>query len=178
MSVYSCITLRDVKLASGAGSRIRGFRFELLLAGRGEWPTRTSAATAFLCSIQIRESAARHQMLDAMCGQLPKARQRFVIEMLETVLTQASRQREVAMTTLEVKLTLPDQIAQEAKRAGLLNGRAIERLIEEAVRREAGKKLLDAMQRLREANVPPLTEEDIAEEVKAARATRKGSKTQ
>lgn len=79
------------------------------------------------------------------------------------------------MTTLEVKLNLPDQIAQEAQRAGLLTGRAIERLIEEAVRREAGKKLLDAMQRLREANEPPLTEEDIAEEVKAARAARKGS---
>ena len=78
------------------------------------------------------------------------------------------------MTTLEVKLNLPDQIAQEAQRAGLLNGRAIERLIEEAVRREAGKKLLDAMQRVRDANVPPLTEEDIAEEVKAA---RKGSRT-
>jgi post-segregation antitoxin (ccd killing protein) len=79
------------------------------------------------------------------------------------------------MTTLEVKLNLPDQLAQEAKRAGLLNGRAIERLIEEAVRREAGKKLLEAMQRLRDANVPPLTEEDVDEEVKAARAARKGS---
>jgi hypothetical protein len=79
------------------------------------------------------------------------------------------------MTTLEVKLNLSDQIAQEAQRAGLLNGRAIERLIEEAVRREAGKKLLDAMQRLRDANVPPLTEEDIAKDIKAARAARKGS---
>lgn len=57
-------------------------------------------------------------------------------------------------------------------RAGLLNGRAIERLIGEAVRREAGKKLLDAMQRLREANVPPLTEEDIAEEVCRARGAQ------
>ena len=79
------------------------------------------------------------------------------------------------MTTLEVTLNLPDQIAQEAQRAGLLSGQAIERLIEEAVRREAGKKLLDAMQRLREANVPPLTEEEIAEEVKAGRAARKAS---
>ena len=35
------------------------------------------------------------------------------------------------------------------------------RLIEEAVRREAGKRLLDAMRRLRETNVPPLTEEEI-----------------
>jgi hypothetical protein len=75
-------------------------------------------------------------------------------------------------------LNLPDQIAQEAQRAGLLNGRAIERLIEEAVRREAGKKLLEAMQRLREANVPPLSEQDIAEEVKAARAARNGSQAQ
>lgn len=80
------------------------------------------------------------------------------------------------MTTLEVQLNLPDQIAQEAKRAGLLTGRAIERLIEEAVRREAGKELLDAMQRLRDANVPPLTEEDVADEVKGARAAREGQR--
>jgi len=79
------------------------------------------------------------------------------------------------MTTLEVKLNLPDQIAQEAQRAGLLTERAIERLIEEAVRREAGKKLLDAMQRLREANEPPLTEEEIAAEVKAVHAARKAA---
>jgi hypothetical protein len=79
------------------------------------------------------------------------------------------------MTTLEVQLNLPDQIAQEAKRAGLLNSRAIERLIEEAVRREAGKQLLEAMQWLRDANVPPLSEEEVAEQVKAARAARKDS---
>ena len=79
------------------------------------------------------------------------------------------------MTTVEVKLNLPDQIAQEAKRAGLLTGRAIERLIEEAVRREAGKKLLEAMQKLRDANAPPLAEDEIAAQVKAAHAASKGS---
>lgn len=79
------------------------------------------------------------------------------------------------MTTLELKLTLPDQLAREAQRAGLLNEQAVERLIEEAVRREAGKKLLDAMQRLRAANVPALTEEEIAAEVKALRAARKAA---
>jgi cytochrome P450 len=79
------------------------------------------------------------------------------------------------MTTLEVKLNLPDEIAREAQRAGLLTEQAIERLIEEAVRREAGKKLLDAMQRLRAANVPPLSEEEIASEVKAARAARRAA---
>jgi len=77
------------------------------------------------------------------------------------------------MTTVNIKLDLPEPIAKEAQRAGLLTGPAIERLIEEAVRREAGKKLLDAMQRLRDANVPPLTEEEIAAEVKAVRAARK-----
>ncbi len=39
------------------------------------------------------------------------------------------------MSTLEIKLNLPDQIALEAQRAGLLSGQAIERLIEEAVHR-------------------------------------------
>jgi cytochrome P450 len=79
------------------------------------------------------------------------------------------------MTTLELKLNLPDELAQEAQRAGLLTEQAVGRLIEEAVRREAGKKLLDAMQRLRAANVPPLTEEEIAAEVKAARAARRAA---
>ena len=77
------------------------------------------------------------------------------------------------MTTLELKLNLPDEVAQEARRAGLLTEQAVERLIEEAVRREAGKKLIDAMRRLRAANVPPLTEEDVAAEVKAARTARR-----
>ena len=77
------------------------------------------------------------------------------------------------MTTLELKLNLPDELAREAQRAGLLTEQAVGPLIEEAVRREAGKKLLDAMQRLRAANVPPLTEEEIAAEVKAVRAARR-----
>lgn len=77
------------------------------------------------------------------------------------------------MTTVNIKLNLPDQIAQQAQRAGLLTDIAIERLIEEALQREAGKQLLDAMQRLRDANVPPLTEDDVAVAVTAARAARK-----
>jgi hypothetical protein len=77
------------------------------------------------------------------------------------------------MTTLEVKLNLPDQLAQAAQRAGLLTGTAIERLIEEALQREAGKQLLDAMQRMRDANVPPLTEDEITTAVTATRAARK-----
>ena len=77
------------------------------------------------------------------------------------------------MTTVEVKLNLPDQIAQAAQREGLLTGEAITRLVEEAVRREAGKKLLEAMRGLRAANVPPLTEDEVAAEVQAVRAARR-----
>jgi len=78
------------------------------------------------------------------------------------------------MTALEI--TLPDRLAKEAEAAGLLAPEAIARLIEEAVKREAGKRLLDEMQRLRAANVPLLTEEEIAAEVKATRAQRRSAR--
>jgi hypothetical protein len=37
---------------------------------------------------------------------------------------------------------------------------------------QPGHELLDAMRRLHDANVPPLTEEDVTEEIRAARAAR------
>lgn len=80
------------------------------------------------------------------------------------------------MTTFDIKFSLPDNVANEARAAGLLAPEAITRLIEEAVKREAGKRLLDAMQRLRAANVPPLTEEEIVAEVKAVRAERRAAR--
>jgi cytochrome P450 len=82
---------------------------------------------------------------------------------------------EKVMATVDLKLNLPDSVVLEAKRAGLLTDQAIGRLIEEAVRREAGKRLLEAMSRLREANVPPLTEDEIAAEVAAVRVQRKAA---
>ena len=80
------------------------------------------------------------------------------------------------MTTFDIKFSLPDSVANEARVAGLLAPEAITRLIEEAVKREAGKRLLDAMQRLRGANVPPLTEQEIVAEVEAVRAERKAAR--
>jgi post-segregation antitoxin (ccd killing protein) len=73
----------------------------------------------------------------------------------------------------ELTVTLPDELARKAKAAGLLNKRAIVRLVEEAIERRAGEQLLDAMRRLQAANVPPLTEQDVAAEVKAVRAAKK-----
>jgi cytochrome P450 len=79
------------------------------------------------------------------------------------------------MQTVDLKITLSDQVAREAREAGLLTQRGIERLIEQAVRRESGRKLLDAMARLRDADGPPLTEDDIAAEVAAVRARRRSA---
>jgi len=75
------------------------------------------------------------------------------------------------MTT--VQITLPDQLAEDARRAGLLSDRAIRQLLEEAMRREAGRKLLAVADRLRAAGLPPMRDEEIVAEVKAVRAARR-----
>ena len=75
------------------------------------------------------------------------------------------------MTELMVKL--PDELAQRAKSAGLLTDSAIQRLLEEAMRREAGQRLLQVAQRLQAAGVEPMSEDEIVAEVKAARVERR-----
>lgn len=77
------------------------------------------------------------------------------------------------MTTWEVKLNLPDSLAQEAQKAGLLTPDAIERLLREAVRRSAVDELFGVMDRLADANTPPMTMEEIQAEVDAVRAKRR-----
>jgi post-segregation antitoxin (ccd killing protein) len=80
------------------------------------------------------------------------------------------------MTELVVKL--PDDLAQRAKSAGLLTDSAIQRLLEEAMRREAGRRLVQVAQRLHAAGVEPMSDEEIVAEVKAARAERRGREAQ
>jgi hypothetical protein len=68
---------------------------------------------------------------------------------------------------------LPDDLAQRAKSAGLLTDSAIPRLLEEAMRREAGQRLLQVAERVHAAGVEPMSEEEIVAEVKAARAEQR-----
>lgn len=75
------------------------------------------------------------------------------------------------MTELVVKL--PDELAQRARSAGLLTDSAIQRLLEEAMRREAGRRLMQVAARLHAAGIEPMSEEEIVAEVKAARAERR-----
>jgi len=72
----------------------------------------------------------------------------------------------------ELVLKLPDDLAQRAKNAGLLSDKAIQRLLEEAMRREAGRKLLQTAERLQGAGISALSDDEIVAEVKAVRMER------
>ncbi len=78
------------------------------------------------------------------------------------------------MTELVVRL--PDDLAQRAKNAGLLSDSAIQRLLEEAMRREAGRKLLAIAERVHAAGIEPMSDEEIVAEVKAVRAERRAAR--
>ena len=77
------------------------------------------------------------------------------------------------MTELTVKL--PDELAQRAKSAGLLTDSGIRRLLEEAMRREAGQRRLQVAQRLQAAGVEPTSEDEIVAEVTSCAKTPKPS---
>ncbi len=75
------------------------------------------------------------------------------------------------MTTLTIDL--PDNIAKQAQDAGLLTPEALAQLLKDAVRRQAGRRLLDTAKRIQAAGIAPLSEEEIVAEVKAVRAERR-----
>ena len=75
------------------------------------------------------------------------------------------------MTTITIEL--PDELAEEAKSQGLLAARAVEAMIRDALRRRAGRELLDAANELAAAKLPPMTMAEIQREVDAVRAERR-----
>ena len=77
------------------------------------------------------------------------------------------------MTTLELKLTLPVQLAKKAKAAGLLKPEAIEKLLREQLRRQAGEELQAMMDKLADTNIPPMSMDEIQAEVNAVRKARR-----
>ena len=74
------------------------------------------------------------------------------------------------MTELELKLSLPDQLADQAKAAGLLTSEAIERLVRQAIRKAAAERLMEYGTRLREPGGPEITEAELESELRAVRA--------
>ena len=75
------------------------------------------------------------------------------------------------MATVDLKLSLPEQLLKEAEEAGLLNSTSIERLLREEIRRRRVDNLFVAADRLAELDLPILSDEEIAEEIRLARGS-------
>ena len=74
------------------------------------------------------------------------------------------------MTTLELILNLPDELAQQAKSAGLLAPDAIESMLREQLRKQAGEQLRVLWARMPDEELTPEIEQEIVDEVRTVRA--------
>jgi hypothetical protein len=77
------------------------------------------------------------------------------------------------MTTLELKLNLPDGLAKEAASLGLLDPDSVQALLREAVHNRRIAMLPEARKKIAAAGIPPLTMEEIQAEIDADRAVRR-----
>jgi hypothetical protein len=75
------------------------------------------------------------------------------------------------MTT--VQITLPDQLAQEAQRAGLLTSQALERILREHLRAQRIERLQTARQKLAAEPLEPMTPAEIQAEIAAYRSEQR-----
>ena len=72
----------------------------------------------------------------------------------------------------EVVLTLPDELATEAKEMGLFKPLLVISLFKAEIRRRKANRLFEAAGRLADAG-EPMSEEEVMAEVKAAREERR-----
>jgi uncharacterized protein HemY len=75
------------------------------------------------------------------------------------------------MTSIEIQL--PDKLAEDAQAAGLLTPEAIERLLREQLRKQAGEALRDMWARVPREELTPEIAQMINEEVQAVRHERR-----
>ena len=80
------------------------------------------------------------------------------------------------MTTLELTLNLPDELANKAQAAGLLNSEAIEKLLRAQLRKQAGEELRVMLTKVSTSGTPPMSEDEIQAEVEAYRAERRAQR--
>lgn len=78
------------------------------------------------------------------------------------------------MTTLDLRLTLPDGLAREAESIGLLRSEVIEHLLREEIRRRRVGNLFAVADRLADQAVSPMTAAEVEAAIQAARAERHG----
>lgn len=75
------------------------------------------------------------------------------------------------MTTIQ--FSLPDDLAQKATKAGLLSAEAIQDMLREQLRRQAGETLREAWNRLPKEELTPEVEQEVVEAVRAYRAEQR-----
>ena len=75
------------------------------------------------------------------------------------------------MTSIEIQL--PDKLAEDAQAAGLLTPEAIERLLLEQLRKQAGEALREMWARMPREELTPEIAQMINEEVQAVRHERR-----
>lgn len=76
------------------------------------------------------------------------------------------------MTT--VQITLPDQLAQDAQRAGLLSSETIERMLRAQLKAQQVNALFSAIDKMTASDTSAaLSPEEIAEEIRVMRAERR-----
>jgi len=78
------------------------------------------------------------------------------------------------MTT--VQITLPDDLAQEAQRAGLLSSESLQEWLRRQLKAKAAEKLFAMLDKLDAAgNEDYMSPEEVAEEIKAMRAEKRAA---
>jgi len=76
-----------------------------------------------------------------------------------------------------VRIDLPDQLAEQAERAGLLSSASLEHLLRQQLQAQAVDRLNDAIKRMDEADdTPYMSPEEVAEEIAIMRAERRAAK--
>lgn len=77
----------------------------------------------------------------------------------------------------KIEISLPDQLAEEAKRAGLLSSARLENWLREQLRCQQARELFSAMDRMARADEPPvMSPEEVAQEIAAMRAERRSNR--
>lgn len=88
-------------------------------------------------------------------------------------LSEGEHMSEDNRVVVELTLDLPDSVAREAEAGGLLTSTALEALLRAELRRRRIAELGEAMDRLAALPLPPLTNEEVEEEIQAVRAARR-----
>lgn len=81
------------------------------------------------------------------------------------------------MTRLNLELELPENLAKQAKEAGLLTPESLEQLLRDAMEKRAGERLLSIADRVNEAQIPEMSSEEIEREIEAYRNERSATGT-